>query len=350
MNNSDSLLYEQIADTLRKRIFSGAYAVKTRLPSEQMLAAEFKVSRPTIKNAIRVLEKESLIRTRPAVGSFVIQKAVDRIQVGYIAPSLSDPFHGQMVEQLDTRLQQMGGSLIVAGGSRTVYTLEKSVTRLQKSGVAGLVISTDPAVNCRRIEKLDIPLVWCGGTPDAPKADRVTIDNTTGISDLMDHVQGAGGTSFGYAQPYNRSMGEDSRSRAFLTYIKTHQLRTMKQWQISSRQEGEKSGREILRRLLKCRTMPDTIICYNDWTAMGVIREALDHGISIPEDLKVTGFDNILISSYLRVPLTTVDYRIPEMATTALSLLHARLNDPHKQPESILLKGRLVIRNSTQKM
>lgn len=348
MSSSDSLLYEQIADTLRKRILSGTYPVKTRLPSEQALASEFKVSRPTIKNAIRVLGKESLIRTRPAVGSFVIRERPDRIQVGYIAPSLSDPFHGYMVEQLDTRLQRMGGSLIVAGGGRTIYTLEKSVNRLRKSGVSGLLISTDPTINCRRIERLKIPVVWCGGTPDSPETDRVTIDNASGICDLMDHVRSAGAASFGYAQPCNRGMGDDLRSRAFLKYIKTHNLITKKKWQIRSRREGEQSGREILRRFLRCTSMPDTIICCNDWTAMGVVREALEQGIAIPGDLMVTGFDNLLISSYLQIPLTTVDYRIPELAATALTLLQSRLKDPKREPESVLLKGKLVVRQSTK--
>ena len=60
MNNGNFLLYEKIADIIRRRIGDDKYPVDTRMPSEEVLARELSVSRPTIKKAVSLLEKEGL--------------------------------------------------------------------------------------------------------------------------------------------------------------------------------------------------------------------------------------------------------------------------------------------------
>jgi DNA-binding FadR family transcriptional regulator len=73
--------YEQVADQLREQIFSGALATGQRLPRELDLAEQLGVSRPTVREALRVLASENLIRTAkgPTGGSFVMRPTVDHI-------------------------------------------------------------------------------------------------------------------------------------------------------------------------------------------------------------------------------------------------------------------------------
>jgi DNA-binding FadR family transcriptional regulator len=73
--------YEQVADQLRELIVSGQVALGERLPPELALAQQFGVSRPTIREALRVLAAQNLIRTSKGVngGSFVTRPTVDHI-------------------------------------------------------------------------------------------------------------------------------------------------------------------------------------------------------------------------------------------------------------------------------
>ena len=73
--------YEQVADQLREQIFSGRLVTGQRLPREVDLAVQLGVSRPTVREALRVLASENLIRTAkgPTGGSFVIRPTVDHI-------------------------------------------------------------------------------------------------------------------------------------------------------------------------------------------------------------------------------------------------------------------------------
>lgn len=74
MSKETSRLYSRIADDLAQRIASGGYAVGDRLPSERLLAQEFDVSRPTVREALFALELDGLIDVR--IGSGVYVKAL----------------------------------------------------------------------------------------------------------------------------------------------------------------------------------------------------------------------------------------------------------------------------------
>ncbi|MFW6366653.1 MAG: LacI family DNA-binding transcriptional regulator [Spirochaetota bacterium] len=66
---------------------------------------------------------------------------------------------------------------------------------------------------------------------------------------------------------------------------------------------------------------PGAIVCMSDITALGVIRYCTEHGIAVPDDVSVCGFDNIQLSAYTHPALTTVSQNIPEKGRTAAALL-----------------------------
>ena len=66
-----------------------------------------------------------------------------------------------------------------------------------------------------------------------------------------------------------------------------------------------------------------------------------------PEELKVTGFDNISLSKYFKVPLTTINYRINDIAVNALELLLKRINGSKERTETLIIEPELIVRSST---
>jgi DNA-binding LacI/PurR family transcriptional regulator len=92
-------------------------------------------------------------------------------------------------------------------------------------------------------------------------------------------------------------------------------------------------------------------MCFNDMLAIGFLHACRQAGIRVPEDLSVTGFDNISLSAYTSPPLTTLDqpkYSIGnESAQLLLELLGNKIENQNNMHKEKVLKGSLLVRSST---
>jgi LacI family transcriptional regulator len=92
--------------------------------------------------------------------------------------------------------------------------------------------------------------------------------------------------------------------------------------------------------------LPRAIACANDQTALGVVYALMQHGLDVPGDVAVTGFDDIPVARHLRPQLTTVRQPIQELGATAFEVLYSMINDAGHAPRNIVLPTRLVPRES----
>lgn len=108
----------------------------------------------------------------------------------------------------------------------------------------------------------------------------------------------------------------------------------------------KRSGIEGAREFFETRKQDiEAVVCANDETAMGVFEYCLQKGIKIPGDLAVTGFDNLLTSSYTVSPLTTVAQPLYKLGTGAVELM-CDLFEKKSVPRVTRLSTALLIRRS----
>jgi DNA-binding LacI/PurR family transcriptional regulator len=92
---------------------------------------------------------------------------------------------------------------------------------------------------------------------------------------------------------------------------------------------------------------PTAIVAYNDGLAIDIMKEAQLEGIKIPEDISITGFDNLSICEHLEVPLTTVEQNFLAMGEQAADLLFQYIDSGKKPTHPVILDVNLMIRQST---
>ncbi len=92
--------------------------------------------------------------------------------------------------------------------------------------------------------------------------------------------------------------------------------------------------------------MPRAIACANDQTALGVMYALAQHGIDVPGDVAVTGFDDIPMARHLRPQLTTVRQPIQEIGATAFDVLHSMISSGARAERDVMLPTRLIVRAS----
>lgn len=110
---------------------------------------------------------------------------------------------------------------------------------------------------------------------------------------------------------------------------------------------GLESGTRAALRLI-ADGLPSGICCGNDMLAFGVFRELLRHGVRIPEDVALVGYDDVEFAKSWIVPLTSVRQPTQEMGRRAAQLLmeHAA-GDPDHRHQQIVLQPELIVRNTS---
>jgi len=106
-------------------------------------------------------------------------------------------------------------------------------------------------------------------------------------------------------------------------------------------------GAKVIDRLLAAgHDLPRAIACANDQTALGVMSALREHGVRVPGQVAVTGFDDIPLARHLRTPLTTVRQPIREIGRTAFEVLYSMISGDQPPERDIVLATELVRRES----
>jgi LacI family transcriptional regulator len=105
-------------------------------------------------------------------------------------------------------------------------------------------------------------------------------------------------------------------------------------------------GRSALATLISRRQPPTAVICGNDVLAFGALFECLARGVRVPQDLSITGFDDLDLASHVLPPLTTMHVPAVEMGLRAADYLIAR-GTGDALPDRVELEPNLIVRGTT---
>jgi diguanylate cyclase (GGDEF)-like protein len=190
----------------------------------------------------------------------------------------------------------------------------------------------------------DIPTVSIGLTVE--NFPSITIDNSKGFINLLDHlVKDHKYKNFTFVTgPLNNDEAKE-RYEIFLKIMRENNIE-IKDDYIYEGDFSKFSGINAVRTFLDERKLkPDVIVFSNDMMAIGGIEELKRRKIKIPEDIAITGFDNIEESYFITPSLTTVNQPLYELGEKALEIcLSIILGE--KVKENIVLPTRLIIRES----
>lgn len=103
------------------------------------------------------------------------------------------------------------------------------------------------------------------------------------------------------------------------------------------------------RRLKSKQPMPTAFLCFSDLMAFGVMRAIAEAGLSVPEDISVTGFDDLVFSSYTQPALTTIQQDFVEIGSKSAKLLQ-ELKEGKQKGQHLYVAHQLVDRKSVRKL
>lgn len=201
-----------------------------------------------------------------------------------------------------------------------------------------------PSAIVRLAERL--PVVTLAATPTRASVN-VVGDNATGMRQLVAHlIEVHGARTVAFLSGHADSPDSVMRTRAVQETAADHGATALTgpAWQ---GEYSANSGARVIRTLLDAGgTLPDAIACANDQSALGAVYALRERGYRIPDDVLITGFDDMPLARHLNPPLTTVRQPVQQMGATAFDALYSMIDGKRPDQRQLTLPVEVVLRSS----
>jgi DNA-binding LacI/PurR family transcriptional regulator len=273
--------------------------------------------------------------------------------IGVVVTTMTDPFIGGIVQAIETTAHDHGYSVILASSNDSSEREIAAAETLQSKRVDGVIVASSRVgvLHQGRLEKLGVPVVLINSLVEhrGRYIFSIGVDNRHGGFLATEHLVQRGHRRIAYvASPDDRG---DSMER--LAGYREALARAGIEPDPSLLVQGTGrpgGGQRALPVLLALEDRPTAVFCYNDMTAIGLIHAAWAAGLSLPQDLAVVGFDDIVFARYVHPALTTVAQPMVELGRGAMEMVLTLLSDGAGDQSVITdraLEGWLVVRDSS---
>lgn len=188
----------------------------------------------------------------------------------------------------------------------------------------------------------DLPYVFLDFYDDFLPADRVISDNTTGGYMLANHIISTGRTKIGFVGSIFATSSIMDRYLGYTRALLQAGLLPRKVWQLEDRDE---TGSFIPLQLPD--ELPEAFICSCDEVAYNLVETLKRAGFRVPQDVAVTGYDDIQFAQISNPQLTTYHVNVKEMGQEAVDRIVRRINGKKSPAGDTIIHGTLIRRDST---
>jgi DNA-binding LacI/PurR family transcriptional regulator len=326
------------------------------------VAAEAGVSTATVSRALRGLEHvnpqtRAKIEAAAAKLNYFLTGEGDRIRpgrtnsVGVVAPYISRWYFAQAINGAEQALREAGLDLLLYNFSQMKGRERLFQHQLLKGRVDALIVISLPPTEeeFASMLSLGIPIALVGMAHK--DCASIKIDDVAGARTATQHLVNQGHKQIGLMSgrpddPFNFSVPQDRR-RGFLQVLAENGL----EWIPSREVHGDftmNTASRAMDDLLARPNRPTAIFCESDEMAFGAMQAARRHGLSVPDDISIIGFDGHEMAEYS--DLTTIEQPVQLMGEMAAWSIMERLRKPTAEVPSLVLPTTLVVRNSTKRL
>lgn len=296
------------------------------------------VAAPTRRRVQRVAEE---LRFRPSRAGRALAEGQHAAN-GIVFPDLSGPYYAEVVLGYEEVVAELGRSVLILatnGRQNAAEAVLELAGRVDGMTIMGRTVGDEVVA---RITDMGLPLVLLA-RPPVGLVDTVTADNERSARDLTAHLLGHGYRRLAFLGDPDQSPDVAGRYAGFRQALTDGGLTGLGAPAPTPCAFDVRAGYAAATELLS-RTKPDAVVCANDEVALGALRAAEDLGLSVPGDLALTGWDDIMAADYAR--LTTVRQSMRELGATAARWLDERIQGTATEARRSVLPTRLVVRTS----
>lgn len=266
--------------------------------------------------------------------------------LGAIVGDVANPLQAQIAKFAAIEAEKRGYPTIVSLDADTDEKAEHALESLLAHRVAGVILIESPYEK-PAIAKIAerIPSVYIGRLLKIVNIDSVTTDHVAGATHVVDHLVAQGCRSIihvgGGASPGAERMRQGYRA-AMERHGLSDQIRIVDA--AFTMDAGAEAGRAIFS---GADPLPDAIFVCNDMAAIGVMNVAAQNGISIPGQMRIVGYDDVMLAGTETLSLSTVNQPARDLARKGVDAMVRRLEKPDQPVSKQLVAPELIVRRSS---
>ena len=293
---------------------------------------------------IQQIARESGYTASAVARSLVTRKTQ---AIGVVVTSIADPFNGDLVDGIEEVANQHGYSVVLATSQANPQREMAVVRSFGERRVDGVLVASSRvgSLYLSMLEELQIPIVLINNQHGSDFVYSITVDNVDGAYRATRHLLELGHQRIAYLGDRLGLHSDEDRLTGFQKALL--EFGVPLQTELMAHGDGKLEGAaKAARDLLNAHERLTAVVCYNDMSALGLLKVAEERGIVIPHALSVTGFDDIFFAALARPALTTIRQPRREMGRKAMELLLAIFNGSPAEKAAVI-RGDLMIRGST---
>jgi DNA-binding LacI/PurR family transcriptional regulator len=303
----------------------------------------------------RVVEAARRLNYRPNYFARSLRQSRS-MSVGVLSPDLSEGYFTRVISGVVEELSRAHYFYFTACHDWKHDLIEQYPRMLVERSVDGFLLLNTPA------DKIDVPVpvVAVSSHSGGPNVTNIVLNHHSAVEQALHHLHSLGHSKIAFMRgprviPDSEFRWESIQQVAReigLRIDPAHVVRidSAAGWSLKtgSHPMAPEIGYKPMKALLEKNRDFTAVFCFNDIAAIGASRALKESGLSIPGDVSVVGFDDILSAAYFTPSLTTVRQPLFEMGKRGAQVLLDRIADREKQfPAEIMVEPELVIREST---
>lgn len=268
--------------------------------------------------------------------------------IGVIVPDIVNPFYSKMILELQLELFRAGYLTMVCNVNESAELEKQQVQALLAQKISGLFLISG---RTRKIRLKELPVIYIDRVPSEEEKERYIViesDNKSGGYMATKELISQGCKRIAFMTD---KIGESTKTKRYEGYCKAileaglflDPSMTMRVDTVTISE-----GQRVVKKAMEEGVRFDGIVCATDDMAIGAIQGIKERGLRVPEDIKITGFDDIELTSLVSPSVTTIHQYNDKMAYYAAENMIKLLNGEEVEKKHILIPVDMIVRESSR--
>ncbi len=270
--------------------------------------------------------------------------------IGLMLPEIQNPFYSAIVDILSHLAEERGYTLLLGITNNSAEQEEKYTRFFLSRRVQGVIVV--PILNPRRtggclemLRQAGVPIVFCTERYAGSAEPVVMCDFALGQYEMTKYLIDRGLRDLWFVSVDIEAQFTALRYQGYVRALEEAGLPVRRERELLLKMPWYDQAYEGASCILE--DPPEAVVCINDIMTMAIMKRILESGLSIPRDISVAGFDDIMFSALVSPPLTTVHQPLQEICEQTMQLLMDAMEGAAEGEGVHLIAPHLVVRETT---